>query len=41
MPMLPVAGPVAVSVGEVLATTVSHIPEPQMLVAVLLLASPP
>ena len=40
VPNVPVDGPVAVTVGEALATTVSDIPEPQVLVAVALLASP-
>ena len=41
VPALPVPGPVAVSVGDALPTTVSDINEPQVEVAVLLLASPP
>ena len=41
VPAVPVAGPVAVRVGEALATTVSVMPEPQVLAAALLLASPP
>ena len=41
VPAVPVAGPVAVTVGENLATTVSDMVPPQVEVAVLLLASPP
>ena len=41
VPIVPLAGPVAVTVGENLATTVSDIAAPQVEVAVLLLASPP
>ena len=41
VPIVPVAGPVAVRVGDALATTVSDIVAPQVEVAVLLLASPP
>ena len=36
-----VAGPEAVAVGLAFATTVSDIPDPHLLVAALLLASPP
>ena len=41
VPIVPVAGPVAVRVGTALPTTVSDIVAPQVEVAVLLLASPP
>ena len=41
VPIVPVAGPAAVSVGAAWPTTVSDIVEPQVEVAVLLLASPP
>ena len=41
VPMFPVAGPVAVTVGLALLTTVSDIPEPHVLVAELLFPSPP
>ena len=41
VPIVPVAGPVAVRVGDALATTVSDIVAPQAEVAVLLLVSPP
>ena len=41
VPIVPVAGPVAVTVGENLPTTVSDIVAPHAEVAVLLLASPP
>ncbi len=41
VPAVPVPGPVAVTVGAALATIVSDIVEPQVDVAVLLLASPP
>ena len=41
VPIVPVPGPAAVSVGAALATTVSDIVEPQVEVAVVLLASPP
>ena len=41
VPIVPLAGPVAVSVGEALATTVSDMVPPQVEFAVLLLASPP
>ena len=41
VPIVPVPGPVAVTVGANLATVVSDIVEPQVEVAVLLLASPP
>ena len=41
VPAVPVAGPVAVSVGAAWATTVSDIVEPQVEVAALLLVSPP
>ena len=41
VPAVPVPGPAAVTVGANLATTVSDIVEPQVEVAVLLLASPP
>jgi hypothetical protein len=40
VPIVPEAGPVAVSVGENWGTTVSVMPEPQVLAAALLLASP-
>jgi len=40
-PAVPLAGPVAVNVGEASVTTVSPIPEPQVLTAELLLESPP
>ena len=40
-PTVPVAGPFAVTVGLAFPTTVSDIAEPQVLVAVLLLPSPP
>jgi hypothetical protein len=39
--LVPEAGPLALSVGEALATTVSDMLDPQVLVAALLLASPP
>ena len=41
VPAVPLAGPVAVIVGLALLTTVSDIPEPQVLAAELLLPSPP
>ncbi len=41
VPIVPVPGPVADSVGANLATVVSDIVEPQVEVAVPLLASPP
>ena len=41
VPIVAVPGPVAVSVGAAWPTTVSDIVEPQVEVAVLLLASPP
>jgi hypothetical protein len=41
VPAVPVAGPVAVTVGLTFATTVSDIAEPQVLAAELLLPSPP
>ncbi len=41
VPIVPVAGPVAVRVGDALPTTVSDMVPPQVEVAVLLLASPP
>ena len=41
VPAVPVPGPPAVTVGANLATVVSDIVEPQVEVAVLLLASPP
>ena len=40
VPALPAAGPVAVIEGEAFATTVSDIPEPHVLAAVLLFGSP-
>jgi len=40
-PAVPLAGPVAESVGLTLATVVSDIEEPQTLAAELLFASPP
>ena len=40
VPAVPVAGPLAVSVGLALATTVSVMPAPQVEAAALLLASP-
>ena len=41
VPAVPVPGPLAVTVGEALPTTVSDIVEPQVEVAVLLFVSPP
>ena len=41
VPIVPVAGPVVVRVGDALPTTVSDIVAPQVEVAVLLLVSPP
>ena len=41
VPAVPLAGPLAETVGLALLTTVSDIPEPQVLVADLLLLSPP
>ena len=41
VPIVPVPGPVAVSVGEALETVVSDIPAPQVDVAALLFVSPP
>ena len=41
VPAVPVPGPAAVIVGAAWPTTVSDIVEPQVEVAVLLLASPP
>ena len=41
VPAVPVAGPLAVNVGEAAPTTVSDMPEPQVEAAALLLASPP
>ena len=41
VPAVPVEGPVAVTVGLAFATTVSDIPEPQVLAAELLFESPP
>ena len=41
VPAVPLAGPAAVIVGLALLTTVSDIPEPQVLAAELLLPSPP
>ena len=41
VPAVPVPGPVAVTLGEAFATTVSDIPEAQAETAVLLLVSPP
>ena len=41
VPAVPVAGPVAVTVGVALPTIVSDIPEPQVLAAELLFPSPP
>jgi hypothetical protein len=41
VPAVPVPGPLAVRVGEAAETTVSDIPVPQVVTAVLLLASPP
>ena len=40
-PTAELEGPLAVSVGEAFETTVSDIPDPQVLVAALLLVSPP
>jgi hypothetical protein len=41
LPAVPFAGPVAVTVGLALLTTVSDIAEPQVLAAALLFVSPP
>ena len=41
VPIVPVAGPVAVRVGDALATTVSETVAPQVEVAATLLVSPP
>ena len=41
VPAVPFAGPLAVTVGDALAITVSDMPEPQVLAAVLLFPSPP
>jgi hypothetical protein len=41
VPTVPLEGPVAVTVGDALATTVSDMPDPQALDAVLLFVSPP
>ena len=41
VPIVPLPGAPAVTVGEALATIVSDIPKPQVEVAALLLASPP
>lgn len=41
VPAVPAAGPEAVRAGDALATTISDIPEPQVLAAALLFVSPP